>query len=376
MLEIPSQNSTYANAAYELLVGSSGVGLKMAKLLERWRRSVMLPPSPAGSAGLMQAYMSRMEPDEGDPITIQFERGLDLVLRTLKQVKEGCECPWGRPVLLILGGGKTGVRGAGQVVALREAGLAQAFDVVGISVGAFIGAYFLCNLKSAAWGTTLFSQEANGKEFHDRGGTRMNLDYLIGMMREGRKKIGYETIQRGPAGFFVIVTKADGTMALVDMKRQSGDDFFAYMKASASLPLVHGKTIVKGEEFWDGGIINPLPIQDVLRIFGRGNRPVLVLANGPYQPPHTIGANTAEQAAAMAFRLAGKGIHASAATRMDPYSASLQWIRNHPSYPVGVMFSPPDGLSIVSRDANHLRSSAYASRIDALIRLHRAGLFG
>lgn len=376
MNERLKHRSTYADAAYELLDHPGRMGQIVARLLNRWTRNGSMPASVLGTpkVELLEGFLQRMEPNESDTLSIPFERGLDLVLHDLKLIKDGQETPWGRPVLLILGGGKAGVRAAGQVVALQEAGLGGIFDVVGISVGSFIGAYFLCNIKSAAWGTTLFSQEANSPAFHSRLGTRMNLDYLISRMREGRKRIDFGSIQAGQPGFFVLVTRTDGSIAIVDMKRQSPEDFFAYMKASASLPFIHGKTVVNGRELWDGGIVDPLPIKAILSMFGHGKRPILVLANGPYSPPHASGATGLERGVAVGLSMAGMDIHAAAAARLESYAKNLEWIRRNPAFPIGMMFSPPDRLNVLSKDANQLRAAGYAAHIDALIRLHRAGL--
>lgn len=188
---------------------------------------------------------------------------LPLVLENL--IKKRDKAPGSeniRPLLLILGGGMRGVYGAGQVCAFHKLGLDKVFhQVVGVSTGAAIGAYFLAGERQARLGTSLYYEECTTKSFIDifRFRKIMDINYIIQQMSDGPKALDCDAIKRSPTEFYVEAELRSGECALIDVKTAFPGVLRA-LQASMSIPLFYGKgVIVNGEEMTDGSFCkNPM----------------------------------------------------------------------------------------------------------------------
>jgi len=70
----------------------------------------------------------------------------------------------------------------GQVIALEEAGLSDAFDIaVGVSTGAPIAAYFLA--QQSVLGTSIYYEECTTPQFISLSRMRVGADYLVAVAK-------------------------------------------------------------------------------------------------------------------------------------------------------------------------------------------------
>ncbi len=187
-----------------------------------------------------------------------------------------------RPALLILGGNMSGVYGGGQVCALEEYVLNDAFDVVaGASTGAATGGFF--SAWQSALGTSIYHEECTTRDFISLSRwPPVNCDYVADVFRgvRGDKKLDEKAIHASRSKLFMAVTCArTGKGVLLDAKKVKPDIVQA-IRASIAMPTLSGPPVIIGEDAYiDGGGALPLPLSEVVEKFDPTD--VLILANMP-----------------------------------------------------------------------------------------------
>lgn len=166
-----------------------------------------------------------------------------------------------RTVLLLPGGGQSGVIEAGGMVALEKLGLSEVFDyVVGVSTGAGVGYYYLA--KEAAIGTSIYFQENVKNKMVNfwHPWKIFDIDTLEKVFRNV-KPIDQTVLKKSRSTLLIGVTDlATGTGTFLDAK--SYEDPIACIAASASIPIVAGGKVMEidGKQYVDGSPSFPLPI--------------------------------------------------------------------------------------------------------------------
>lgn len=169
-----------------------------------------------------------------------------------------------RLALCIEGGGMRGIVSAGMVVALEQLGLLPVFDVVyGSSAGAINGAFFVAG--QAAFGTSIYYEDINNKQFIDFGRTFgprpvLDLDLLVWDVMRERKRLDVARVLTSPTQFRTLATDtASGERAVFDAWT-SEDDFLGALRAGATMPIVAGPPYrYRGGSYWDALLTEPVP---------------------------------------------------------------------------------------------------------------------
>lgn len=195
-----------------------------------------------------------------------------------------------RPLLLILGGMMRGVVGAGIANALTKNNFHNAFtNIVGISVGAPIGAYILANMTEV--GASILYEECTKSFISIRRPRVVDMDYIVDVIRgkrsNGTKKLDVRRVIESHSDFYVGVTDSEtGLGELIDARR-ARPDIFALMKASMEYPIYYSHPVKINERLYiDGSIGLPFPSQEVINRFNPTH--ILVIPNGSESGPNIL----------------------------------------------------------------------------------------
>lgn len=178
--------------------------------------------------------------------------------------------------LVVEGGAMRGIVAAGMVVALEALGLRDAFDAVyGASAGACVGAYFLA--QQAYGGARLYYEAVNTRRFIDplRGLRRrpvIDLDHLFDDVLRARLPLDFEAVQRSEVELVVLASPVDAATPAnrpLAPARLTGfasaDDLLDALHASARVAVIGGPPVpYRDGRYWDGAIIEPIPVWTAL----------------------------------------------------------------------------------------------------------------
>lgn len=180
---------------------------------------------------------------------------------------------------LVLEGG--GLRG------IFSSGVLRHFDdlripftsVYGVSMGACNGANYVSKQPERNRITsTRFVNDSRYLSFLRllKGGDLFGMDFIFREIPLNLVPIDYETLRDNPVKFWIGVTDCvSGKPVLFEKDMLSTrEELLTVMRASASLPLIAEPVEFNGAIYMDGGIANPIPVQQCL---AQGEKPVLVL---------------------------------------------------------------------------------------------------
>ena len=168
-------------------------------------------------------------------------------------------------------------------VGVLDVFLERGFEPFDIAIGASAGA---CNLASHVARQDGRNRRAyfdlmTRREFIDvrralRGGSVVDLDWLWDTLA-AREPLDVDAIGRSAVELLVVATSArTGQPVYV---RPRGPDVFDALKGSCALPgLYRGRVTLDGEALIDGGVSDPIPVEEAYR---RGARRILVIRSRP-----------------------------------------------------------------------------------------------
>lgn len=205
--------------------------------------------------------------------------------------RPGCRRDGARVALVIEGGGLSGVVSAGMATALEELGLVDAFDAVyGTSAGAYNGAYLLAG--QAAYGTSIYYENINGREFVDRwrplrGKPMVSIDFLVDRVVRRQKILYGHRVIGSPIPLGVVVAPTDRDAARVVRGFEDAEALYAALRATAKIPILAGGPVRwNGAAYFDGGVVEPIPFRPAI---DDGHTHLLVLLSSPvdyvFPPP-------------------------------------------------------------------------------------------
>ncbi|MGC4118713.1 MAG: patatin family protein [Myxococcales bacterium] len=185
----------------------------------------------------------------------------------------------GRVAIVVEGGAMRGVFTAGVLDVFLE----KQFDPFDLALGVSAGA---CNLASHLAGQHGRNQRSYldlmvRREFLNpwralRGGSAMDLDWLWDALAE-REPLDVQAIARRTTEFVVVATSPRTGEAVY--LRPGPAEMFDALKASSAMPILYrGEVRVGGERLVDGGMADPIPVEEAYR---RGARDLLVLRTRP-----------------------------------------------------------------------------------------------
>ena len=166
--------------------------------------------------------------------------------------------------ILDVGGGLRDAFGAGVFDFLLDNNI-EIPVVVGISAGSANGINYISKQKGRALkfytGYDLRKEAMSLRNFI-RTGEYLNLDYLYHdvSVESGEEPFDYNAFKKSKIKFYVVATKAsDGKSKYFTNKDVKKNDYNV-LSASSCLPIMCKPRVINGEEYFDGSISDPIPL--------------------------------------------------------------------------------------------------------------------
>lgn len=173
-----------------------------------------------------------------------------------------------RTAMIDVGGGFRAIFGAGVMDRMLEDGI-----MVDHCYGVSAGSANMVSYISKQHGRThkFYTEYAFRKEYasfdsYVKHHNFANLDYVYGTLsnHDGEYPVDYEAFAANPTGFTVIACNAlDGSAKYFDKSDVHYDDF-NIMKASSAVPVACEPYVIDGVPYFDGGIVDPVPVQKAI----------------------------------------------------------------------------------------------------------------
>lgn len=130
-----------------------------------------------------------------------------------------------------------------------------------------------------------YSVYAQRKEYmsaHDlaKKGSYIDLDYVFSALsnEDGEDPLDFDAVMKSPAQFVCTATRASDGESVFFTKDDLKRNDYAILKASCAIPVVCKPKRVYGEEFFDGGVAEPIPFK---KAFEDGCDKVIVVLTKP-----------------------------------------------------------------------------------------------
>ena len=178
-----------------------------------------------------------------------------------------------------VGGGFRDIFGAGVFDACLDNGIT--FDCcIAVSAGAANTVSYLAGQRGRNY--RFYTDYAFRKEYMSIGNLvdgkhYLDLNYVYGelSLEGGEDPLDYGRLSQYGGTLNIVATDAlTGRPEYFDLSDLKPDDF-SVIKASSSIPLVCGKTMVNGRLYYDGGVSDPVPVKRALKL--GSDKTVLIL---------------------------------------------------------------------------------------------------
>ena len=170
--------------------------------------------------------------------------------------------------LVMEGGAMRGMFTAGVTDVLMENGV-EFPAAVGVSAGAVFG----CNVKSRQKGRVIrynkrFCRDERycSVESLIKTGDLYGVDFCYREIPEELDPFDKEAFERNPMAFYVVATDVYTGEPVYKRLDKVDDDCYAWMRASASMPLVSRPVEVEGCTLLDGGMSDAIPLRFMQRL--------------------------------------------------------------------------------------------------------------
>jgi predicted patatin/cPLA2 family phospholipase len=167
--------------------------------------------------------------------------------------------------LVVEGGGMRGAYAAGALVGLLQSS-PEPDAMYASSSGACSAAYLAAHQPE---GVTIWKDHLHGSRLLRasnvlRGRPYLDLDYLVDEVFARRVPLDVPKLRAAKHPLFVTMTRArDGAVEYHDLR--AATDPLAVLRATAALPIAYPRAVrVDGEDYVDGGLGDPIPVQRAL----------------------------------------------------------------------------------------------------------------
>lgn len=185
--------------------------------------------------------------------------------------------------LILQGGGTRGVYTSGVIDFLLEKNIILPY-VIGVSSGACNGAAYVA--KQKGYGKTMHIRYINDSRYLGianllRTSSYLGMDYIFDELPKKIEKFNFESFIKADSKFYIVTTNCESGQARY-FEKTNCKDVFKVIRASCSIPFITPKVYCEGEEFLDGGICDPIPIE---KSINDGNIKNIVIMTGPLKYP-------------------------------------------------------------------------------------------
>ena len=168
--------------------------------------------------------------------------------------------------LVLEGGGMRGVYTSGVLDALISRELFVDY-VIGVSAGACCGVNFVARQRERLWNST--GARAHDKNYMGVGcllrtGSFVGMDYIFDRYANELDPFDYDTFISSDTEFVTVITNAEkGECEYVNKAMIPRGDY-RLLAASCSLPVFSPPVALNGKHYFDGGVIDPIPVERAL----------------------------------------------------------------------------------------------------------------
>lgn len=192
--------------------------------------------------------------------------------------------------IVLEGGGMRGVFTAGILDYFLEQGLHIPY-VIGVSAGANNGMSYVSN--QIGRNRVVNIKYIDDKRFLSYGnllkhGSVFGMDFIFNEIPNELEPFDYESFFQSPCKYVLGVTNIQtGQEEYYDQKTDK-ESFWKYLKASSSLPFIAKKVTVKGQDYMDGGVHDPIPVHKSIEDGNEFNIVILTQPKGYEKKPSKI----------------------------------------------------------------------------------------
>lgn len=181
-----------------------------------------------------------------------------------------------------VGGGIRGVYSSGIYDAFLDKGF-KADYCLGVSAGAANLITYVAEQKGRTF--TFYHEyfqrkDCIGFESFIKTGSFLNLDYLYTTLsnEDGENPLDFCKVLESDTAFKLVTTRAkDGKACYIDKTEFTFNDYI-YLKATCCLPIVCRPVNIDGDDYYDGGIADPIPYK---KAFADGCDKVIIVLTKP-----------------------------------------------------------------------------------------------
>ena len=173
-----------------------------------------------------------------------------------------------KTAMIDVGGGFRAIFGCGVMDRMLEDGI----DVdmcYGVSAGAANMTSFIA--RQHGRNHTFYTKYAFRKEYASaesffKNHNFANLDYIYGTLsnHDGENPLDFAAFEANETGFTVVACNADDGSTKYFDKSDVGYDNYDIMKASSAVPVACEPYVIDGVPYFDGGIVDPVPVQKAI----------------------------------------------------------------------------------------------------------------
>ena len=164
--------------------------------------------------------------------------------------------------LVLEGGAMRGLFSAGVIDEMMVHGL-NPDGIVGVSAGAAFG----CNYKSGQYGRALRYNQRFAKDSRYSGirsllfsGDLFNAEFAYHIVPNQYDVFDCEAFASNPMEYYVVCTDVSTGEPVYHKCEIGGDEFYEWVRASASMPLVSNVVNINGVGLLDGGMSDSIPL--------------------------------------------------------------------------------------------------------------------
>lgn len=184
--------------------------------------------------------------------------------------------------LVLEGGGMRGIFTAGVLDYFLEKELQLPY-VIGVSAGANNGMSYVSKQYKRNKSVNLnFIDDKRFLSYENllKSGSMFGMDFIFNEIPNELEIFDYDTFFKSDMKYILGVTNIETGEEEYYDKNIEREDFLKYLRASSSLPFIAHKVTVKGKNYMDGGIHDPIPIKKSIE---DGNNHNIVILTQPIE---------------------------------------------------------------------------------------------
>lgn len=256
--------------------------------------------------------------------------------------------------IIDIGGGLRGIFGSGVLDRLIDENISFPY-LIGVSAGAANLATYLAGQKERTMRFYIdyaFRPQYMGVRALINNGAFLDLSYIYETLSnsDGEDPLDYEALERSEAEFLTVATNALTGRAAYFSKSAYKKDDYSVLKASCCLPAVCKPIVLNGVPYYDGGVIDPIPIE---KAFYDGCEKVVLIITRPKDELHD---SSLDKKAAALIRLRFPKTASVLSHRDERYNHSLQKALEYEKEGKALIIAPDssNGLGTLTKDKEKL----------------------